>query len=41
MEKSEILNFVKNMKPKDHVILFYSKPEDKRGSFYIFKGWFR
>jgi hypothetical protein len=30
MEKSEILEFVKQMKAKDHVIMFYSKPEDKR-----------
>ncbi|MGC8849191.1 MAG: MEDS domain-containing protein [Candidatus Bathyarchaeia archaeon] len=30
MEKEEILGFVRNMKAKDHVILFHSKPEDKR-----------
>jgi len=30
LEKSEILDFVRRMKPRDHVILFYSTPEDKR-----------
>jgi len=29
MEKSEILEFVKQIKAKDHVIMFYSKFEDK------------
>ena len=29
MDKSEVLEFVKRMKPRDHVIMFYSKPEDK------------
>jgi len=29
MEKSEILEFVKHMKAKEHAIVFYSKPEDK------------
>ena len=29
MEKSEILDFVRKMKATDHVIMFYSKPEDK------------
>lgn len=29
MEKNEVLDFVRRMKPKDHVIMFYSKPEDK------------
>ena len=30
MEKSEILGFVRDMRATDHVILFYSNPEDKR-----------
>lgn len=29
MMKTEILDFVRNMKATDHVILFYSNPEDK------------
>lgn len=29
MEKNEVLEFVKQMKARDHVIFFYSKPEDK------------
>jgi len=29
LEKSEILDFVRQMKATDHVIMFYSKPEDK------------
>ena len=29
MEKNEILGFVKGMKARDHVITFYSDPEDK------------
>jgi len=29
LEKSEILEFVKRMKAKEHVIMFYSKPKDK------------
>jgi len=29
MEKSEVIGFVKQMKQRDHVILFYSKLEDK------------
>jgi len=30
MEKQEVLEFVKRMRPADHVILFYSNPEDKQ-----------
>jgi len=30
LEKSEILEFVRRMKAKEHVIMFYTKPEDKR-----------
>jgi hypothetical protein len=30
MEKQEIVDFVKKLKATDHVIMFYSKPEDKR-----------
>lgn len=30
MEKDEILQFVRQMKQRDHVIMFYSKREDKR-----------
>ena len=29
MEKDEVLEFVKRMRPTDHVILFYSNPEDE------------
>jgi len=29
MEKNELLEFVRRMKPRDHVILFYQNPEDK------------
>jgi len=36
MEKSEILEFVKQMKAKDHVIMFYSKPEDKRHVLFTY-----
>jgi hypothetical protein len=30
MEKEEVLEFVKGMRPTDHVILFYSHPDDKQ-----------
>jgi len=30
LKKDEVLEFVKSMRPRDHVILFYSNPEDKR-----------
>jgi hypothetical protein len=36
MEKSEILEFVRKMKAKDHVIMFYSKPEDKRHVLFTY-----
>jgi len=36
MEKDEILGFVKRMKATDHVILFYSNPEDKRLALFTY-----
>jgi KaiC/GvpD/RAD55 family RecA-like ATPase len=36
MERSEIIEFVRGMKPKDHVIMFYSKPEDKREVLFTY-----
>jgi hypothetical protein len=36
MERSEIIEFVSGMKPKDHVIMFYSKPEDKREVLFAY-----
>jgi hypothetical protein len=36
MEKSEILKFVRQMKPRDHVIFFYSRPEDKRRVLFTY-----
>ena len=36
LEKSEILEFVKRMKAKDHAIMFYSKPEDKRQVLFTY-----
>jgi len=36
VEKSEILDFVKRMKTKDHVIMFYSKPEDKHQVLFTY-----
>jgi len=36
MEKSEILEFVRRMKAKDHVVMFYSKPEDKRHVLFTY-----
>jgi len=32
----EIIDFVRQMKPTDHVVLFYSKPEDKREVLFTF-----
>jgi hypothetical protein len=36
MEKAEILEFVQQMKPRDHVILFYSRPEDKHRVLFTY-----
>lgn len=36
MEKAEILEFVQHMKPRDHVILFYSRPEDKHRVLFAY-----
>jgi len=36
LEKSEILEFVKRMKPKNHVIMFYSKLEDKHQVLFTY-----
>jgi len=36
MEKSEILDFVKEMKAKDHVLLTYSNQEDKRSVLFTY-----
>jgi len=36
MEKSEILEFVNQMEAKDHVIMFYSKPEDKHQVLFTY-----
>lgn len=36
MDKGKILEFVEQMKPKDHVILFYSKPDDKHRVLFTY-----
>jgi hypothetical protein len=36
MEKIEILEFVEQMKPRDHVIFFYSNPEDKHRVLFTY-----
>lgn len=36
MEKDEILDFVRNMKPTDHVIMFYEAPEDKHRVLFTY-----
>jgi hypothetical protein len=36
LEKNEILGFVRGMRSKDHVILFYSSPEDKRQVLFTY-----
>jgi len=36
MEKSEILEFVKHMKAKEHAIMFYSKPKDKHHVLFTY-----
>jgi len=36
LEKNEILEFVKNMKITDHVILFYTNPEDKHDVLFTY-----
>jgi hypothetical protein len=42
MHRREIADFVAKMKPTDHVIRFYSKPEDKREVLFTYLkagGW--
>jgi hypothetical protein len=36
MKNQEIVDFVKELKATDHVILFYSKPEDKREVLFTY-----
>lgn len=36
MEKSEVLSFVKRMEATDHVIMFYSNPDDKRLALFAY-----
>ena len=36
MHNQEIADFVMKMKPTDHVIMFYSKPEDKRQVLFTY-----
>ena len=36
MKEQEITDFVRQMKPTDHVVLFYSKPEEKREVLFTF-----
>ena len=36
MRSQEIVDFVKQMKPSEHVIMFYSKPEDKREVLFTY-----
>jgi len=36
MKNQEIADFVREMKPTDHVIMFYSKPEDKREVLFTY-----
>lgn len=36
MEKDEILEFVKNLKVKDHVIFFYANPKDKHDILFTY-----
>ena len=36
MEKNEVLDFVRQMKARDHVILFYSNPEDKHQVLFTY-----
>jgi hypothetical protein len=36
LEKDEILEFVKNLKIKDHVILFYANPKDKHDVLFTY-----
>lgn len=36
MDSREIADFVTKMKPTDHVIMFYSKPEDKRQVLFTY-----
>lgn len=36
MKNQEIVDFVKELKATDHVIMFYSKPEDKREVLFTY-----
>jgi hypothetical protein len=36
LKEQEITDFVRQMKPTDHVVLFYSKPEEKREVLFTF-----
>ena len=36
MAKNEVLDFVEQMKTTDHVVLFYSKPEDKHQVLFTY-----
>lgn len=36
MKEQTIIDFVEQMKPTDHAIMFYSKPEDKREVLFAF-----
>jgi hypothetical protein len=38
MDAREVIRFVRSMKPKDHVILFYDTPENKREILFNFLG---
>jgi len=41
MKDQEIVDFVREMKPTDHVIMFYSKLEDKREVQTLLTGIYR
>ena len=36
MEKNELFDYVKQMKPTDHVIFFYDDPKDKREVLFTY-----
>ena len=36
MEKDEILQFARQMKPRDHVIMFHSSSEDKHQVLFTY-----
>jgi hypothetical protein len=41
MDANDVLEFVKNMKVKEHAIVFYSRPEDKHQVLLNFEGWIK